>query len=73
MLLSGCGIRCSVVTETGKVATYVDETISHPSTFGKLEHPASLYSEFTIDRIVKLYTCSLYTVVKLDSGALYWW
>lgn len=71
-LLSATCIRASVVTETNKVATWVDETISIVGT--KLEHSAQSFPEFQrCDRITQLHTCSLYTCVRLDSGSLYWW
>lgn len=73
VILSASGVRCSLLTESGKVATFLDETLYHASTSSKLEHPAQLFSEFTIDHIISLYTCSLYTVARLESGALYWW
>uniref|UniRef100_A0A8D8R3Z7 E3 ubiquitin-protein ligase hyd n=1 Tax=Cacopsylla melanoneura TaxID=428564 RepID=A0A8D8R3Z7_9HEMI len=70
--LSGSGVRCSVSTESNKVATWLDELIWHASA-AKLEHPACSYTEFSLDKIVQLYTCTLYTVARLESGALYWW
>ncbi|KAI5715389.1 hypothetical protein M8J77_015250 [Diaphorina citri] len=70
--LSGSGVRCSVSTESNKVATWLDELIWHSSA-SKLEHPASSYTEFSLDKIAQLYTCTLYTVARLESGALYWW
>ncbi|XP_030767956.1 E3 ubiquitin-protein ligase UBR5 isoform X5 [Sitophilus oryzae] len=69
--LSACSTRCSVATETGKVATWLDELLAPAS--NKLEHAAQAYNEFQSDKIVALHTCPLYTVAKLDSGALYWW
>lgn len=73
VMLSASGVRCSLLTESGKVATFLDETLYHSATTSKLEHPAQLFSEFTLDHIVALYTCPLYTVARLESGALYWW
>lgn len=72
VLLSATTIRCSVATESGKVATWLDELLSHHAA-GKLEHPATAFTEFTLDRITSLHTCTLFTVARLDSGALYWW
>lgn len=71
VLLSATAIRCSVATESGKVATWLDELLTHAA--GKLEHPATAFTEFTLDRINSLYTCTLYSVARLESGALYWW
>jgi E3 ubiquitin-protein ligase EDD1 len=69
--LSACSTRCSVATENGKVATWLDELLAPAA--AKLEHSAQAYSEFQTDKITSLYTCPLYTVAKLESGALYWW
>ncbi|XP_069676360.1 E3 ubiquitin-protein ligase UBR5 isoform X2 [Periplaneta americana] len=69
--ISATVIRCSVATESGKVATWLDELLNHAAV--KLEHPAQSFTEFTLDRIVSLHTCTLYTVARLESGALYWW
>ena len=63
--------RCSVVTDSGKIATWYDESVNHVC--GKLEHPATLYPDFQADKIVSLHTCVLFTAVRLDSGAIYWW
>ncbi|CAH0557316.1 unnamed protein product [Brassicogethes aeneus] len=69
--LSACSTRCSVSTESGKVATWLDELLTTASS--KLEHAAQAYTEFQTDKIVALHTCPLYTVARLDSGSLYWW
>ncbi|XP_021934340.1 E3 ubiquitin-protein ligase UBR5 isoform X2 [Zootermopsis nevadensis] len=69
--ISATVIRCSVATESGKVATWLDELLNHAAV--KLEHPAQSFTEFTVDHIVSLHTCTLYTVARLESGALYWW
>ncbi|BES97694.1 Ubiquitin-protein ligase [Nesidiocoris tenuis] len=71
VLISACSIRCTVATESGKVATWMDEQLAHAAS--KLEHPAATFTEFTLDKIVSLYTCTLYTLAQLESGALYWW
>ncbi|KAL3282723.1 hypothetical protein HHI36_005894 [Cryptolaemus montrouzieri] len=69
--LSACSTRCSVSTESGKVATWLDETLASASS--KLEHPAQSFSEFQNDKILSLHTCTLYSVARCESGALYWW
>ncbi|XP_012274394.1 E3 ubiquitin-protein ligase UBR5 isoform X2 [Orussus abietinus] len=69
--ISATAIRCSVSTESGKVATWLDEPLGPVA--ARLEHPAQAFTEFTLDKIVSLHTCSLYTVARLESGALYWW
>ncbi|XP_015437397.1 PREDICTED: E3 ubiquitin-protein ligase UBR5 isoform X2 [Dufourea novaeangliae] len=69
--ISATAIRCSVSTESGKVATWLDELLGHVAS--RLEHPAQRFTEFTLDKIVSLHTCALYTVAKLESGTLYWW
>ncbi|XP_017768727.1 PREDICTED: E3 ubiquitin-protein ligase UBR5 isoform X3 [Nicrophorus vespilloides] len=69
--ISACCTRCSVATESGKVATWVDEQLFVASS--RLDSVAQAYTEFQNDKINGLYTCPLYTVAKLESGALYWW
>ena len=72
--ISASNIRCSVVTENGKVATWMDESVSHVCS--KLEHGATSFSnEFQQnDRIASLHTCVLYTAVRLEnSGHVFWW
>ncbi|KAJ8966246.1 hypothetical protein NQ314_003661 [Rhamnusium bicolor] len=64
--LSACSTRCTVSTETGKVATWLDELLSPAA--NKLEHAAQAYNEFQSDKITALYTCPLYTVARLESG-----
>ena len=48
IMISAANIRCSVVTESGKVATWMDESLAHVC--AKLEQPATNY-----------YSCLLYT------------
>lgn len=69
--ISATTIRCSVVTESGKIATWMDEQLGHAG--NKLEHAATSYPEFTLDKITSLHTCSLYTVARTESGELFWW
>lgn len=71
--LAGSCIRASVVTETNKIATWIDESIMPVAS--KLEHPAQSFPEFssTKDKIASLYCCSLYTCVRLENGHIYWW
>ncbi|KAH0951982.1 hypothetical protein HN011_005163 [Eciton burchellii] len=69
--ISATAIRCSISTESGKVATWLDELLGHVAS--RLEHPAQAFTEFTLDKIVSLHTCALYTVARLESGTLYWW
>ena len=69
--LSASGIRASLVTESGRVATWLDEKVSHVC--GKLEHSAVLFPELGSEKIVSLHTCVLYTAVRTDTGSVYWW
>ena len=57
--VSASAIRCSVSTESGRVATWMDETLQHAA--GRLEHPAQSFTEFQLDSIVSLHTCILYS------------
>ncbi|GFO10305.1 E3 ubiquitin-protein ligase ubr5 [Plakobranchus ocellatus] len=70
-ILAACGVRASVLTESGKIATWLDESLSSVS--GKLEQQAMQFAEFSSDSVASLHVCSLYTCARLESGALYWW
>lgn len=41
--ISAAGVRCSVATESGRVATWLDETLADVAT--KLEQPAQAFPE----------------------------
>jgi E3 ubiquitin-protein ligase EDD1 len=69
--ISATTIRCSIVTESGKIATFMDELLGFAG--NKLEHQATSYPEFTLDKIISLHTCSLYTIARTESGELFWW
>lgn len=69
--LAACGVRASVLTESGKIASWMDESLNAVSS--KLEQPATQFSEFSSDSVASLHVCSLYTCARLQSGALYWW
>ncbi|XP_068706016.1 E3 ubiquitin-protein ligase UBR5-like [Montipora foliosa] len=69
--VSASSIRASALTESGKVATWMDETLT--SIASKLEHSAQGFAEFSGDKVVSVHTCSLYTCAQMSSGALYWW
>jgi len=72
VMISASNIRCSVVTESGKVATWMDESVAHVC--GKLEQPATPFpAECQSDKILSLHTCVLYSAVRMESGCLYWW
>ncbi|XP_047482711.1 E3 ubiquitin-protein ligase hyd-like isoform X2 [Penaeus chinensis] len=69
--ISAAGVRCSVATESGKVATWLDETLADVA--AKLEQPAQSFPELQNDRILSLHTCQLYTCAWCESGSLFWW
>ncbi|XP_075147167.1 E3 ubiquitin-protein ligase hyd isoform X2 [Haematobia irritans] len=64
-------IRCSVVTENNRVATWMDEQLGYIG--NKLEHSAILFSEFVVDPIISVNVCSLYTAVRTENNNVYWW
>ncbi|XP_017139652.1 E3 ubiquitin-protein ligase hyd isoform X1 [Drosophila miranda] len=64
-------IRCSVVTESNRVATWMDEQLGYLG--AKLDHTCCTFNEFISDPITNIYVCSLYTVVRTDSNNIYWW
>lgn len=51
--ISAAGVRCSVVTESGRVATWLDETLADVAT--KLEQPAQAFPEVSIIYYIVLY------------------
>lgn len=69
--LAACSVRASAWTESGKVVTWVDETLN--SVASKLEHPAQTFTEFQSEKIVSLHTCWMFTCARMESGSLYWW
>jgi len=70
--ISSSSIRCSVATESGKVATWLDESISHVAS--RLEHSTTAFHDvFQGHKITKLITCNLYTVAVTDCNSVYWW
>lgn len=70
--VSAACVRATVVTETQKVASWVDDSIS-PSA-AKLEHPAQSIPDLSSsDRITSLHVSSLFSLIRLESGHLYWW
>lgn len=69
--ISAASVRCSVATESGKIATWLDETLADVAS--KLEQPAQTAPELANERIVSLHTCQLYSLAWCESGALYWW
>ncbi|XP_064552253.1 E3 ubiquitin-protein ligase hyd [Drosophila montana] len=70
-LISANFIRCSIVTESNRVATWMDEQLGYLG--AKLEHTASAFNEFTMDPIATIHVCSLYTAVRTDNNNIYWW
>lgn len=71
LLLEARCVRATVVTESGRVATWLDDSLAPVAP--KLEQPAQSFPEFQQDPVAALYVCSLYSCVRLQSGALYWW
>ncbi|CAB3231410.1 unnamed protein product [Arctia plantaginis] len=71
--ISAAGIRISVLSDAGRIATFLDESIAHAPGASRLEHPLQTFMEFGSDKAISLHVCSLYTVARLDSGLLYWW
>ncbi|XP_065677761.1 E3 ubiquitin-protein ligase UBR5 isoform X1 [Hydra vulgaris] len=69
--ISSCNVRISILTESGKIAAWFDDTLS--AVGHKLEQPLQTFSEFKGNSISKLHVCDLYSCVQLSNGALYWW
>lgn len=60
-----------MATDNGKIATWMDELLGYVG--NKMEHVATSYPEFSLDKIISLNTCTLYTVARTESGELFWW
>lgn len=69
--ISATAIRCSVATEQNRIATWMDEQLGQAGS--KLEHAATNFAELASERIVALYTCTMYTLARTETGGLYWW
>ncbi|CAB3359067.1 Hypothetical predicted protein [Cloeon dipterum] len=72
--MSACSTRCTVVTDSGRIASWMDEALGH-SVALRLEHAATNFpGELPADyKINNIYVCSLCTVARLETGAFYWW
>ena len=70
--ISSSTMRASVWTESGKIATWLDETVDILYTV-KLQTPATYLFDPTIDSIQQLSVSNLFSVAKLTSGNIYWW
>ncbi|GAB0097413.1 E3 ubiquitin-protein ligase hyd [Sergentomyia squamirostris] len=69
--ISATSIRCTVGTESNRVATWMDELLGNAGS--KLEHGPLTLPDLALEKIVSLHTCTLYTVARTDSGSLFWW
>ena len=76
--LAASALRCSVVTQSGRVATWMDPVVA--SYCAKLEHGPTLLLDgshyenlVTIDLIKEIKVCDLFTVVATSNARLYWW
>lgn len=70
-LLSGKVLRATVVTESGKIATWLDRSVARVGHI--MEHPATLFTELLGDMVVHLTTSELFTAVCTDTGKIQWW
>lgn len=69
--ISATSIRCTVATETGRIATWMDDMLGHAG--NKLEHSAIKFPDFETDKITHIHTCTLYSVARTENNNLYWW
>ena len=65
-------IRASVWTESGKIASWLDETVDISYTI-KLQTPAVNLFDPAVDSVQQLSVSNLFSVAKLASGNIYWW
>ena len=70
--ISASTVRCSVLTLSGKVATFVDETLGEVGA-KMLEQSATPVAEGSTETLISVHTCPLYSCVRAASGALFWW
>lgn len=56
--ISAASVRCSVATESGRVATWLDETLADVAS--RLEQPAQLYPEVNSERVLDVWVCLIY-------------
>ncbi|KAF5401972.1 hypothetical protein PHET_04640 [Paragonimus heterotremus] len=82
--LSGCATRATVMTASGKFATWIDESLARslstcstqtylPPKLLSFEHRATTLYELRDETVMELHTAPLITVVRCQSGAVYWW
>lgn len=70
--LSASCIRATVLTESDKLATWMDKCLFPVAI--KLEHAAQSFGELANkEKIISLHVCSLYSCVRVESGEVYWW
>lgn len=69
--ISATSIRCTVATESNRIATWMDELLGHAGL--KLEHSAITLPDLSMDKIQSLHTCSLYSVARTENGGIFWW
>ncbi|KAK2726284.1 hypothetical protein QYM36_000668 [Artemia franciscana] len=73
ILISSSQIRVTVVAESGRIATWLDDSVVHATGTHRLEHSATFFSELSGLRVSQIHTSSLFTVAKLENDELYWW
>lgn len=69
--IAACSIRISILTNSGKLATWLDETLA--AVGYRLEIPLQAYPEFKSHLVTQLHFCNLYSCVQLSNGSIYWW
>ncbi len=65
-------IRASIWTESGKIATWLDDTIDIGQTV-KFQTPLQTLYDPTTDAIQQLSVSNLFSVARMASGTIYWW
>lgn len=77
--LSSSTVRAACWTESGKIASWLDETIDIPSTV-KYQTPAQQFlavdsqgTQLNTDIILEMSSSSLFTLIRMSSGQIYWW
>ena len=70
--LSASIIRASVLTETNRIATWMDESLG-PQVNSKFQHPPQEILSTIPLHIIDIQTSPLFTIVQTDTNDLYWY
>ncbi len=70
--LSASIIRASILTETNRIATWIDDSLGSQVNF-KFQHPLQELSSTIPLHIIDIQTSPLFTILRTDTNDLYWY